>query len=152
MHKLGLQVRWIEAFDHEAFAADPRGYLTKILDAEALEYQLAHSDLEKEASLMREYMELGLAIENRPATDDDVRKFIDDGWVARLEVNDRPLAGRDGFNGHSILVIGYDDNNVMIHNPDGINGNKPKQIVSWDLLNQAWREFGGSYSLYAFKK
>ena len=97
-------------------------------------------------------MDLGLPLERRPATNDDIRHFIDDGWLVRLEVNDRPLAGRTGYNGHSIVVVGYDDNEVTIHNPDGMNGNKANQRVSWELLNQAWREFGGSFSLYAFKK
>jgi hypothetical protein len=41
---------------------------------------------------------------------------------------------------------------VPAHNPDGVSVNKPNQHVSWELLDKAWKEFGGSYSLYAFKK
>lgn len=152
LHKLGFQVHEIEDFDHEAFANDPVKYLSSILDKEALDYQLKHSDLKLEAARIKEYMDLGLPLERRPATNDDIRRFIDDGWLVRLEVNDRPLAGRTGYNGHSIIVVGYDDNEVTIHNPDGINGNNPNQKASWELLNQAWKEFGGSFSLYAFKK
>ena len=152
LHKLDFQVHAIESFDHEAFASDPQKYLSSILDKEALDYQLKHTDLELEAQRIQEYIDLGLPLENRPATDDDIRQFIDNGWLVRLEVNDRPLAGKTGYNGHSILVIGYDDNGAIIHNPDGMNGNKPNQKVSWELLNQAWKEFGGSFSLYAFKK
>lgn len=152
LHRLGFQVHWIEDFDHEAFAEDPEKYLASILDKEALEYQLKNTDLKLEAERMKEYMELGLPLERRAATDEDIKHFLDDGWLVRLEVNARPLAGRTGYEGHSVVVIGYDDNEVVIHNPDGVDGNKPNQHVSWELLNRAWKEFGGSFSLYAFKK
>lgn len=152
LHKMGFQVHWVEDFDHDAFVKDPVGYLSSILDKEALEYQLKHSDLALEARRMQEYMTLGLPLERRPATNEDIKHFLDDGWLVRLEVNARPLAGRTGYEGHSILVVGYDDKEVIIHNPDGAYGNKPYQHVTWDLLDRAWKEFGGSFSLYAFKK
>ena len=60
-------------------------------------------------------------------------------------------AGRSGYDGHSILVTGYNDDEVIIQNPDSDNGNQPNQHVSWQVLNEAWKAFGGSYSLHAFK-
>ena len=152
LYDMGFKVYQIEDFDHQAFVSDPIKYLMSILDEQELEYQLKNTNLDIEVERIKKYIELGLPLEKRPATDDDIRHFIDDGWLVRLEVNDRPLAGLRGYNGHSILVIGYDEYSVTIHNPDGLNGNKASQIISWDLLNRAWREFGGSFSLYAFKK
>lgn len=150
--KLGLQVHWIEDFDHEQFVANPKKYLRTILDDEAYEWQVTHGDLGQEAERIKQYMQSGLPLEKRKATNEDIRHFIDDGWLVHLEVNARPLSGKDGYEGHSILVIGYDDKGVTSHNPDGESGNKPNQKVSWELLDKAWKEFGGSYSLYAFKK
>ncbi|MCX6727938.1 MAG: hypothetical protein NTX11_03965 [Candidatus Saccharibacteria bacterium] len=150
--KLGYHVHWIEQFDYDKFAADPKAYLRSILDDEAYENQIANTDLELEARRMQEYIEKGLPLENRQATNEDIKHFIDDGWLVHLEVNARPLAGKTGYDGHSILVTGYNDDEVIIQNPDGDSGNKPNQHVSWDLLDQAWKEFGGSYTLHAFKK
>ena len=150
--KLGFQVHWIEDFDHERFAASPKAYLRTILDDDAYEWQVTHSNLEQEADHIRRYMESGLPLEKRPATNDDIKRFLDDGWLVHLEVNAQTLSHQPGYEGHSILVIGYDDTGVTIHNPDGKNGNKPNQRVSWELLDQAWKEFGGSYSLYGFRK
>lgn len=150
--KLGLQVHWIESFDHQKFIANPKGYLRTILDNEAYEWQVAHADLKQEAARIKQYIDSGLPLENRPATNEDIKHFLDNGWLVHLEVNGRPLSDKSGYEGHSILVIGYDDSGVAIHNPDGENGNKPNQYVSWKLLDQAWKEFGGSYSLYAFRK
>lgn len=149
---LGFQTRWIEDFDHVKFSQNPEAYLASILDEESLKWQVEHGDLAAEAKLINDYLADGYIIEKRKGTKEDIIQLIDDGWLVRLEVNANPLADKPGYDGHSILVIGYDDNNVTIHNPDGENGNKPGQIITWELLEKAWREFGGSFSIYAFKK
>lgn len=150
--KQGFQVHWIEQFDYLQFAKDPKAYLRSILDDEAYEGQISNTNLELEAKRMQEYIDAKLPLENRQATNEDIKHFIDGGWIVHLEVNARPLSGKTGYDGHSILVTGYVDNEVIIQNPDGDSGNKPNQHVSWELLDKAWREFGGSYSLHAFKK
>lgn len=150
--ELGFQEHWIEDFDHEQFVANPKAYLRTILDDEAYEWQVSHSDLEQEAAHIKQYMQSGLPLEKRKATFDDIKHFLNDGWLVHLEVNARTLSDKTGYDGHSILVIGHNDKGVIIHNPDGESGNKPNQHVSWELLNKAWKEFGGSYSLYAFRK
>jgi hypothetical protein len=150
--RLGFKVRWIEDFDHTQFIRDPEAYLRSILDKDAVEWQLAHGDLSQEAARMQDYITKGLPLERRRGTNEDIRQFLDDGWLVRLEVNARTLSGKPGYDGHSVLVVGYTDDEVIIHNPDGDSGNKPNQHVTWQLLGKAWKEFGGSYSLYAFKK
>lgn len=152
LHKLGFQLRWIEDFDHNAFTKNPKTYLRSILDDEAFTWQVAHGNLEQEAARMKQYVAEGLPIEQRKGTKKDIEQLLNEGWLVRLEVNGLPLSDKSGYDGHSILVIGYSDNEAIIHNPDGINGNKPNQHVSWELLDKAWKEFGGSYSLYAFRK
>lgn len=149
---MGFQVHWIEDFDHEQFISDPKRYLRSILDDEAYEWQVTHSDIAQEAVRMKQYADKRLPLEKRQATNDDIRRFLDNGWLVRLEVNAKTLSGKPGYEGHSILVIGYTDNEVVIHNPDGADGNKPNQHVSWELLDKAWKEFGGSYSLYASRR
>lgn len=152
LHQLGFQLRWIKDFDHHAFIDNPKTYLRSILDDEAFEWQVACGNLEQEAERMKQYLAEGPPVEQRKGTKEDIKMLLDDGWLIRLEVNGLPLSGKPGYEGHSILVIGYNDKEAIIHNPDGINGNKPNQHVTWDLLDKAWKEFGGSYSLYAFRK
>lgn len=148
---LGFETKWIEDFDHKRFIKNPEEYLRSILDDEAFQYQLHNTDLKSEAVKMRAYLAKH-PIEQRKGTVEDIKQLINDGWLIWLEVNANPLAGKPGYEGHSVLVIGYDNDGVIIHNPDGTNGNIPNQHVSYELLDQAWHEFGGSYSLYAFKK
>lgn len=151
LSRLGFETRWIEDFNHQAFIDDPEGYLSTILDPESLKWQVENSDLELEARRIKGYLDSQNVIEERTGTRDDIKRFIDDGWLVRLEVNANTLAGKDGYEGHSVLVIGYNDIDAIVHNPDGANGNIPNQRVSWGLLEQAWKEFGGSYSIYAFR-
>jgi hypothetical protein len=110
LHDMGFEVRWIEDFDHQAFARDPKAYLHRILkDSAILEWQLKHADLSAEAAKMQAYIDKQLPLESRPGTIDDIKKLLDDGWLVRLEVNGDLLIGRDGYDGHSILAIGYTD-------------------------------------------
>lgn len=152
LSQLGFQLYWIEDFDHHKFIDDPTGYLRSILDDEAYQWQVTHGNLDKEAERLKQYIDQGLPLEQRRATAKDIKHFLDDSWLVQLDVNANTLSDKPGYEGHSILVIGYDDSGVTIHNPDGVSGNKPNQHVTWELLEKAWKEFGGSYSLYAFKK
>lgn len=152
MAELGLQTKWIEDFDQRAFVKDPEGYLATILDKESLAWQIANSDLAGEAGRVKRYLDQGLPFEQRIGTREDIKQLLDNGWLVMLDVNENPLSGKDGYIGHVVLVTGYDDKTATIHNPDGNHGNKPNQEVTWELLERAWKEFGGSYSLYAFKK
>jgi hypothetical protein len=148
---LGFQTQWIEDFDHRKFADGPEGYLATILDKEALDWQIKNSNLPQEAERIKQYLAKGLPLEQRKGTRQDIKDFLDDGWLVMLEVNENIIAGIPGYLGHVVLVVGYDDDNVTIHNPDGNNGNIPNQLITWELLEEAWKGFGGSYSIYAFK-
>lgn len=148
---LGFETIWIEDFDNAAFIKDPAGYLATILDEESFKWQVANSNLKLEAERIKKYIDTGHEISHRKGTRKDIKELLDDGWLVRLEVNARSLADKDGYEGHSVLVIGYDNDNVEIHNPDGVDGNRPNQVISWSKLEDAWKEFGGSYSIYAFR-
>lgn len=154
LDRRGYQLEWIGDFDLHRFANGPAAYLRELLrhDPDALEFQLTHSDMPAEATKAKEYLDKGLPFEHRRATFDDLRRLLDEGWLVRLEVNGMPLADKPGFDPHSVLAIGYDKSGAILHNPDGLYGSKPNQHVSWDLLDKAWDEYGGSYSLYGFKR
>jgi hypothetical protein len=151
LNELGFQTQWVENFDHHQFVVDPQGYLSTILDKEALDWQIDNSDLPKEAERIQLYLDKGLPLQQRRGTRQDIKDFLSDGWLVMLEVNENIIAGIPGYLGHVVLVVGYDDTEVAIHNPDGNNGNKPNQVITWELLEEAWKGFGGSYSIYAFK-
>ena len=150
---MGFEIKVIEAFDLRDFSEDPVAYLKSILkDPEALAFQLVNTEnLKKEAALSKEVLARGLYHENRPGTVEDIKTFLDDGWVVRLEVDAMTLARQPGYEGHSVLAIGYTDDEIILHNPDGRHGNRPEQHVAWPDFMEAWRNMGGSYSLNAYR-
>ncbi|HSX33096.1 MAG TPA: hypothetical protein VLF91_02040 [Candidatus Saccharimonadales bacterium] len=149
---LGFELEWIEDFDWPRFAREPESYLKSILSPEAFRWQLENGDLPGAAAEWQKYRSLGLPFTQRKGTVADIKRLLDKGWLVRLEVNAQPLADKPGYDGHSVLVIGYNQDGVILHNPDGANGNRPNQHVDWQLLDAAWGGFGGSYALYGFYK
>jgi hypothetical protein len=149
---MGFEINVIEDFDLEKFAEQPENYLRTILkDQAALDYQLHHTDLSQEADRAREYLARGLHHETRKGTRQDVEHFLDDGWIVRLEIDAMTLAKQPGYEGHSVLAIGYTPDEIILHNPDGRFGNQTNQHVAWPHFMEAWRKMGGSYALNAYR-
>ncbi len=151
LHDLGFELRWIEDFDWPRFARDPAAYLATILDPEALQWQLTHSDLPREAQRWQQYAARGLPFEQRPGTAKDITGLLDEGFLVRLDVNAATLADAPGYEPHSVIVTGYTQQGVTLHNPDSVHGNQPNQFVSWQKLHDAWKAYGGSFSMYAYR-
>lgn len=152
LNDLGIETAWIENVDLDRFSLAPFEYMrTLFSDETAYRFQVEHSDLPLEARRAQEYLDRGLRFEEREATIDDIKQFLQDGWLVRLEVNGKPLADQSGYGAHSVLVSGYDEETVILQNPDSAFGQKPNQCVSWELLERAWQEFGDSKSLNAYR-
>lgn len=153
LNDLGIETAWIEDVDLDRFALAPFEYMRSMFtDDEAYAYQLAHSDLSLEAKRVDAYLDQGLRFEQRAASIDDVKGFLQDKWPVRLEVNGKLLAGQLGYGAHSVLVTGFNDDVAIIQNPDSAFGQKPNQVVTWELLEKAWQEFGDSKSLNAYRR
>jgi hypothetical protein len=148
----GYELVWIEDFDFRKFADDAMSYMNTIfVDPDALTYQLEHSNIPAEQKRANEYFGKNLPFKARTGSPNDMRRLLDEGYLIRLEVNGMPLVNKKGYSGHMVLVIGYDGTDFIIHNPDGIYGDRPNQLVSEELLVKAWKEFGGSMALQALK-
>lgn len=141
LNDMGVEVGWIQDEDIAEFANRPEGYIRRQIPDE-LAYQafVQSNDLPQEAVRIHEYFSRGLTFEKRQATVDDIRHRMIGGYVVRLEVNGKVLAGQPGFVNHAVVVSGFGDGVVRIENPDGLHGSKPRQIIGWDVLEKAWPE------------
>lgn len=151
---MGYEVDWSEAFDLRAFAADPLGYLRTVFEGPALEYQLNNTTpeiLEAEAWLARQYLAAGLPYNDRPGTIEEVQELSAAGWLVRMEVDACTLARTDGVYGHSVLVLGGDERQAVVHNPDSVHGNRPNVPYTWDHLYEAWQNCGGTFGMTAYR-
>jgi uncharacterized protein YvpB len=57
--------------------------------------------------------------------------------------------GKEGYIGHMVLVVGYDEESLIVHNAyfDPI----PNQRVTDQVLYSAWEDFSGGFWLQAFR-
>ena len=151
MADMGFEFELISDFDPHKFIDNPEGYMRELSkNPDGLEYQLKHTDLPKEQARYVEYMRRKLPWEKRKGTMDDVRRFLDYGWLVRLGINMNLFNDVPGYVGHSVLVIGYDDDGPILHNPDNGN-NRPNQHTSWNKLEKAWQDFGDQSSVFAYR-
>lgn len=147
LHDMGINVGWVQNEDVEAFALNPEEYIKAQfrdsfgeLSVDAYINFLRVNDIALEAARIRSYLSKGLSFEKRQATPEDITKRMIGGYIVRLEVNGKKLADQPGFVNHAVVVSGFNDSVVRLENPDSQHGSKPKQIVTWDELENAWPE------------
>lgn len=141
LNDLGIEVGWIQDEDLADFAAHPDTFIAaQIPDPVSLAAFKDTNDLTLEASRIGAYLERGLPFAQREATFEDITTVTDDGYMVRLEVNGKPLAGQPGVAAHAVVVSAFNKTHVRLENPDGVYGQKPRQVVTWEDLATAWDE------------
>ena len=138
LDKLGLEVHMIEGFDGNDFIDRGEKYLCDTFGAETADWQVAHSNIEKEQRDYKELLASDVIVKNIIPTMNDIRRYLNDGYMVRCTVNSRKLAGDDGYVGHSVLVLSVSDDEVILHNP-GLPP-VPYQHVDLGTFESAWAD------------
>lgn len=138
LDKLGLEVHMIEGFDAHDFIDRGEKYLYDAFGTETADWQVAHSDIEKERRDYKELMASDVDVKNAIPTMNDITRYLNDGYMVRCTVNSRKLTGKVGYVGHSVLVLSVSDDEVILHNP-GLPP-VPHQHVSMDTFEPAWAD------------
>ena len=150
MKKMAFQVLAMDNFDYLKFSLNARDYMNSRLGFEAAAEQEKHSDFIKEMKDAKEYyQELGNS--KKIPEISDIKRLIREGYLVSCNINGRTLRGRDGYSGHFVLVVGFTDNTLIIHNP----GTPPvsNQEVDNLLFTRAWAfPSHDRQNLTAFKK
>jgi len=131
----GYEVKVIDLFDYEEFASKGAKYIYETLGDEIGHAQERNSDILTEqarAKQLKERVDKKIAI----PTTDDLKQFLNNGYVPLCRVNSRVLNGREGYVGHSIIVKGYDDENLIINDP-GLPPLEGRE-VSYSDFEKAW--------------
>ena len=132
-HNYDLHI--IECFNARRFIVEGGDYLKDEFGDEAAAWQIKMSDIPQEQQLYRKLLE-NVPIENREPHIDDIEMYLNKGYLVCVAVNSKKLARQPGYVGHSIVVIGYDENTVTINNPGPTA--RENQIVSKGNFEAAW--------------
>lgn len=131
----GYDVVHIGTFDYKSFVERGDQYLLEALGEEVGKWRLQHWDMEVERARARRFLESNVWV-NREADLFDVRKFLDEGYLVKCLVNLRALNDEPGYLGHAVVVKGYTDTHVIMHDP-GLPP-RPNRHVDIQHFLKAW--------------
>ena len=132
MIRLGFDVKNIEVFNYSRFAIEGIPYLRELYGDEVADAQVKNSDIEKE---MERAQCFTISEECIPSIA-NIHSLLDSGYLIICNVNSHLLHLKTGYAGHFIVVKGYEENNLIIHDP-GLPSYENK-IINKKTFEQAW--------------
>lgn len=136
----GFEVQHWATFDYGAFEKEGIEYIRRAYGDETAEYQLRESDVPGAQKMIKPYLEKVTNVKKSPAVA-DIKDLMDDGWIVRASVNSRLLQGKDEYYGHSVVVIGFEGDDIIFHDP-GLPPVRARR-ESCELFQRAMDSFGG---------
>lgn len=112
------EVVYIEDFDYLRFKNEGEAYLVERYGKEIAREQAEHSKIDEELKWAEKFVKK-VHIQSRVPELEEIIKLLDDGYLVIASVNYRSLHNRDGYVGHSVLVKGYKDGTLILHDPGG---------------------------------
>lgn len=158
MVKRDYDVRYYVSFDYGFFADDPKACLEKFFSPERLQWSLRLMDVRAEAGFSRQMLSY---IEDkkidhiaRPATLEDIKELLSEGFLVNQWVNSFKLYGREGMLGHAVLLVDMTEDSFVFHDPGDGNAAKPKAFVKMPFEDfwPATQDNGETGGTYAFRK
>lgn len=136
----GFEIKRWDTYDWKAFERDGVEYIRRAIGDEAAEYTARTADMAFEQSAIDEFLNKVKLIHQKP-TVEDAEEALRAGWIVRAPVNARVLNAQEGYLGHSVVIIGFDGDNVIFHDP-GLPAVAARR-ESRALFQKAMDSFGG---------
>lgn len=134
----GFEVKHIELFDFEKFIQDPTGYMKQQYSKEIAKYAIDNTNIPTEKKRAAQLLKHKDVLENRNPTIEDIKKYLDRGFLVSVNINIRVLNNNSGFVGHVVTIFGYDDEHVIMHDPG--SPPMPNRLVKIEDLIKAWKD------------
>lgn len=136
----GYKVKHYTTFDFEVFITDGIDYIRRAYGDEVADWQAQNTDVELARSQAREFLEKVEVVAKKP-TIDDIRKEHGNLSLAKPMVNSRVLNNKGGYEGHSVVILDVDGENIWFHDP-GLPALENRK-ASHELFQKAMDSFGG---------
>lgn len=136
MIERGYDVKIINTSDYKRYL-DVGLYESMVerLGKEAADKSRRMSDLEKARVDVERFLGYPSAHLCRTPTLDDIRRFLEEGYLIGATLNLPVLDGKEGFGNHSVLIYDMDDTHVMMHD-SGLPA-RPERRVTHDVYVKA---------------
>lgn len=136
LRRKGFEIASVEVFDYGRFAREGPDYLYEFLGDEVAQAQVEHSDIQQERRLAREFVQ-EVGVDKRIPSMTDIVTMMNDGYLVTCNVNSHALRNRPGYAGHYVLITGYGDSELVLHDP-GLPPLK-NRAVSAEVFERAWQ-------------
>lgn len=131
----GFEVEYWTLIDWPAFIDRGYDYLVEQFGKEVADYQKANGDLSLEQQRAAKALKKIKTVHKEPHIA-DIKTFLDKGYLIRCPLNAKKLNNQEGYNGHSVVVKGYDKKNLIIHDP-GLPSLENRKVL-FDDFEAAW--------------
>lgn len=131
----GMEVQMIDPADYKAFVQRGGDYLIELYGKEVGEEQIKQSDISQEQKLVEELLRKIKIVKKIPQVE-DIKKLLEKDYLVACNVNACTLDGVQGYVGHFVIVKGYQDNNLIMHDP-GLPP-RPNRVVNFVTFEEAW--------------
>jgi hypothetical protein len=131
----GAEVKVVEEFDYQRFADEGGQYLIDEYGQEVGEAQIAHSDIPQEQKLAAQFVK-ETEIEFRVPDVEEIKRFLDDGYLVLCNVNSNALNERAGYTGHFVVIYDADEDGFYLQDP-GLPPS-PQRYVKQEIFEKAW--------------
>jgi len=131
----GLEVKNIEVFDYEKFAKLGGQYLVEDFGEEVGGEQIKHCDIEQEKNIAQEFIKK-IKTEKVVPEIKDLKELLLQDHIIICSVNSRCLSEETGYTGHLVVIKGFSDQGLILHDP-GLPP-LPNRLVDFDLFEKSW--------------
>lgn len=135
MMEQGFELQLIEDFDYKAFARRGEKYIFERCGPEVGAAQIENSVISREIKFARKFAEMA-PLESRIPSFDDIKKFLDQGFLLICNINAAALYNQPGYSGHFVVVFDSDNDSVTIHDP-GLPARASLKVMH-DQFERAW--------------
>jgi len=104
---------------------------------EAGAWAFEHTNVPAEINRIKRLVAANIT-EQRIPTLDDIKKYIDQGYLVRVGINCRKLDNEEGFVGHAVVITGYDNSHLIFHDPG--SEPVPNRKATYDEFEAAWAD------------
>jgi hypothetical protein len=132
-----LEIVAIEVFDYERFAKQGDEYLREFLGTEVAKRWTEMSDTAQAQKFAQKFLHT-IRIETRVPSVEDITTLLDQGYLVACAINSCILAGRKGYDGHLVVVKGYNDEHLIVHDP-GLPARQDWGVTK-TLFQKAWAD------------
>lgn len=135
MIELDFEIKIIDKFDFDKFIEHGVGYLIEEYGGKVAKDQEENSDIKYEIDNIKKLKGV-IVKEDRVPTIEDIKTLLTDNYLVDCGINPYILRGEDGVAMHSVLIIGFNDDSLILHDPGFAKGDSLE--INNDIFNQAW--------------